>query len=102
MAAAAAAPRRRHQHHQQRHRQYDKLFLVASGAGLTPMISLINRYADTKEVYLLWMTRDRHMVTHFRGVLERCHSMVCFTEKGADADAHFATLQKALRWAFCS
>jgi ferredoxin-NADP reductase len=46
--------------------QYDKLVLVASGAGLTPMLSLINRYSETKEVHLLWTTRDRHMIRHFR------------------------------------
>eukprot|EP00953_Heterococcus_sp_UTEX-ZZ885_P020441 11437-Heterococcus_DN1.PRE.1 len=79
--------------HQQ---QYDKLIMVATGVGLTPMLSLIDKYSDKKECHILWTTRDRHMVKHFNAMLRKCHSTVWFTNKDINAKQQFEQLQDTL------
>jgi Ferric reductase NAD binding domain len=76
--------------------QYDKLILVATGVGLTPMLSLIDKYSDQKECHILWTTRDRHMVKHFNAMLRKCHSTVWFTNKDINAKQQFEQLQHTL------
>jgi ferredoxin-NADP reductase len=56
--------------------QYDKLILVASGVGLTPMLSLLDKYSGQKQLHLLWATRDKHMIKHFAPALRQCRSTV--------------------------
>jgi ferredoxin-NADP reductase len=56
--------------------QYDKLILVASGVGLTPMLSLMDKYCGHKQLHLLWATRDKHMIKHFAPALRQCRSTV--------------------------
>jgi hypothetical protein len=69
---------------------------VATGVGLTPMLSLIDKYSDKKECHILWTTRDRHMVKHFNTMLRKCHSTVWFTNKDSNAKDQFEQLQDTL------
>jgi hypothetical protein len=70
--------------------------MVATGVGLTPMLSLIDKYSDKKECHILWTTRDRHMVKHFNAMLRKCHSTVWFTNKDSNAEDQFEQLQDTL------
>eukprot|EP00953_Heterococcus_sp_UTEX-ZZ885_P031263 16424-Heterococcus_DN1.PRE.2 len=70
--------------------------MVATGVGLTPMLSLIDKYSDKKECHILWTTRDRHMVKHFNAMLRKCHSTVWFTNKDINAKQQFEQLQDTL------
>ena len=41
---------------------YDNLVLMCTGAGITPAVSIIERFANRKNIHLMWMTRDSGMV----------------------------------------
>ncbi|CAN0405309.1 unnamed protein product, partial [Hapterophycus canaliculatus] len=41
---------------------YDNLVLVCTGAGITPGVSIIERFATKKNIHLIWITRDSGMV----------------------------------------
>ena len=41
---------------------YGSLVLVCTGAGITPAVSIIERFAKKKNIHLMWMSRDSCMV----------------------------------------
>ena len=45
--------------------QYDNMVLVASGIGITPALSAIEAYKDSRRVNLVWATRDAAMLVFF-------------------------------------
>ena len=50
---------------------YNNVVLVCTGAGITPAVSIIERFAKRKNIHLMWMTRDRGMVRSNRCLLGR-------------------------------
>ncbi len=44
---------------------FDNVFCIASGIGITPAISVINAYRATKKVHLIWSCRDPSLVEWF-------------------------------------
>lgn len=44
---------------------YDNVIAVASGIGITPAISIINAYKDTRKMHLIWTCRDASLVEFF-------------------------------------
>ena len=49
--------------------EFDKLILVASGIGITPALSCLHQYRESRHVALLWMCRDPALIQFF---LEIC------------------------------
>ena len=44
---------------------YDHIFVIASGIGITPSVSIMNSYNRTRRVYLLWSIRDASLAEWF-------------------------------------
>ena len=49
--------------------EYDNLVLVASGIGITPAMSIITTYRDTRRVNLIWACRDASLLEFY---LDKC------------------------------
>lgn len=54
---------------------YDNLVLVCTGAGITPAVSIIERFATTKNIHLMWMTRDSGMVRKPNPRTKKCYRL---------------------------
>eukprot|EP00752_Nemacystus_decipiens_P012591 g11151.t1 len=63
---------------------YDNVLLVCTGAGITPAVSIIERFAKRKNIHLLWITRDHGNVALFEKPLRLVNSTVCVTGKPTD------------------
>ncbi|CAM9472156.1 unnamed protein product [Chrysoparadoxa australica] len=62
--------------------QRDKICLVGSGVGITPLISIINRYqGGSKNVSLLWMCRDMYLIELMMPLLIDVNAEVYYTGK---------------------
>eukprot|EP00752_Nemacystus_decipiens_P012303 g10908.t1 len=60
---------------------YDNLVLMCTGAGITPAVSIIERFANRKNIHLMWITRDSGMVALFEKQLRKVNSTVHVTGK---------------------
>ncbi|CAM9360989.1 unnamed protein product, partial [Laminaria digitata] len=60
---------------------YDNVVLVCSGAGITPAVSVAERFAKKKNVHLLWLSREAGMIAMFEKQLHRVKSTVYLTGK---------------------
>lgn len=49
--------------------EYDNLILVASGIGITPAMSIVTTYRDTRRVNLVWVCRDASLLEFY---LDKC------------------------------
>ncbi|CAM9422421.1 unnamed protein product, partial [Laminaria digitata] len=58
---------------------YDNVVLVCSGAGITPAVSVAERFAKKKNVHLLWLSREAGMIAMFEKQLRRVKSTVYLT-----------------------
>eukprot|EP00904_Undaria_pinnatifida_P005569 jgi/Undpi1/2141/HiC_scaffold_12.g05527.m1 len=58
---------------------YDNVVLVCTGAGITPAVSIIERFSKRKNIHLVWMTRDGGMVALFEKQLRQVKSTVHLT-----------------------
>eukprot|EP00752_Nemacystus_decipiens_P012611 g11168.t1 len=58
---------------------YDNVVLVCTGAGITPAVSVAERFAKKKNVHLLWLSRDAGMIAMFEKQLRRVKSTVYLT-----------------------
>jgi len=58
---------------------FNKLFLLATGVGITPAVSVIEEFYRHREIYLIWSCRDVYMIEFFLKQLGRVHSKVFFT-----------------------
>jgi hypothetical protein len=57
------------------------LILIASGAGITPAISVVDQYHSQRKVFLIFVTNDISMVKFFSRKLGKVKSYVFFTGK---------------------
>eukprot|EP00904_Undaria_pinnatifida_P005548 jgi/Undpi1/2122/HiC_scaffold_12.g05508.m1 len=60
---------------------YDNLVLMCTGAGITPAVSIIERFAKRKNIHLMWMSRDGGMIALFEKQLRKVNSTVHLTGK---------------------
>ncbi|CAM9969245.1 unnamed protein product [Ectocarpus sp. 4 AP-2014] len=60
---------------------FDNVLLVCTGAGITPAISVAERFQKKKNIHLLWCCRDAGMVAMFEKQLRRVKSTVYLTGK---------------------
>eukprot|EP00903_Cladosiphon_okamuranus_P021567 g19829.t1 len=58
---------------------YDNVVLVCTGAGITPAVSVAERFARKKNVHLLWLSRDSGMIAMFEKQLRLVRSSVYLT-----------------------
>ncbi|CAM9425384.1 unnamed protein product, partial [Choristocarpus tenellus] len=58
---------------------YENVLLIGTGAGITPVVSVIERYATSKNIHLLWMVRDVGLITFVEEHLHRGKSTVHVT-----------------------
>ncbi|CAM9504596.1 unnamed protein product [Phaeothamnion confervicola] len=72
---------------------FDRVLLVGTGVGITPAVSVIERYAGTKHISLLWMSRDAHMIALYKQQLRRVHTTVHYT---GGSDKEFERLRRLL------
>eukprot|EP00904_Undaria_pinnatifida_P005570 jgi/Undpi1/2142/HiC_scaffold_12.g05528.m1 len=74
---------------------YKHVVLVCTGAGITPAVSIIERFAQTKNIHLLWMSRDVGLVAVFEKQLRQVNSTVHLT--GTQSEETRAAVQRLLR-----
>ena len=56
------------------------VFVVASGVGITPILSVVERFGSTRHIVVLWICRDAALLRLYADYLrERCHSHIYFT-----------------------
>ncbi|CAM9345893.1 unnamed protein product [Discosporangium mesarthrocarpum] len=58
---------------------FDNVLLVATGVGITPCISVIERYAYKKNIHLLWVVREASLVSLYEDHLRQVNSTVHLT-----------------------
>jgi NAD(P)H-flavin reductase len=59
--------------------KFSKLVLIASGAGITPAISVIQNYSSQRQIYLIFITNDGLLVRFFKHNLGKVKTEVFFT-----------------------
>jgi hypothetical protein len=74
---------------------YDDVLLVGTGAGITPLVSIINAYAgsSSKNITLLWSCRDAALMRHMKFLRPLVRCIFYYT---GTSDADFASLQRDL------
>ncbi|CAB1097723.1 unnamed protein product [Ectocarpus sp. CCAP 1310/34] len=60
---------------------FENVLLVCTGAGITPAVSVAERFQKKKNIHLLWCCRDAGMVAMFEKQLRRVKSTVFLTGK---------------------
>jgi hypothetical protein len=65
--------------------KFDYLFLVCTGIGITPGISVVSQYCHNKVIILLWVCRSQELIDLYRTELQVVQTKVFYT--GGDADA---------------
>ncbi|CAM9880830.1 unnamed protein product [Ectocarpus fasciculatus] len=63
---------------------FDNVLLVCTGVGVTPAVSVAERFCKTKNVHLLWCRRDAGLVAMFEKQLRRVKSTVYLTGNQTD------------------
>ncbi|CAM9294444.1 unnamed protein product [Ectocarpus sp. 6 AP-2014] len=63
---------------------FDNVLLVCTGVGVTPAVSVAERFRKTKNVHLLWCCRDAGLVAMFEKQLRQVKSTVYLTGKQSD------------------
>jgi len=58
---------------------YEKMVLVSTGIGVTPAISIIERYAGRKDIRFIWLCRDLHMISTFADQIRRVDAHIFYT-----------------------
>jgi len=72
--------------------QFNKLIMIATGAGITPALSVAEKFHSQRTVHLLFITRDVDLAKFFFAVLGKVHTTIFFTGSASD----FEALQKEL------
>ncbi|CAM9200421.1 unnamed protein product [Discosporangium mesarthrocarpum] len=60
---------------------YQNVLLIGTGAGITPAVSIVSRYCTSKNIHLLWMSRDTGLIALFEEHLHHVRSTVHVTGK---------------------
>jgi len=57
------------------------VFIVASGVGITPILSVVERFGATRHIVVLWICRDAALLRLYADYLHtrRCHAHVYYT-----------------------
>jgi hypothetical protein len=60
------------------------------------------RKTATIQIYVLWATRDRHMIKHFAPLMLQCNCTIWYTSTDGDAANDFTKLQSELSVGVCA
>lgn len=62
--------------------KFDYLFLVCTGIGITPGISVVSQYCHSKVIVLIWVCRSQELIDLYRSELQVVQSKVFHTGGG--------------------
>ena len=59
--------------------KYDYIFMICTGIGITPGISIISQYCYSKVIVLIWVCRDEELIELYRNELQVINTKVFHT-----------------------
>ncbi len=59
--------------------KFDYLFLVCTGIGITPGVSVVSQYCHSKVIVLIWVCRSQALIDLYRSELQVAQSKVFYT-----------------------
>ena len=67
--------------------KFDYLFLVCTGIGITPGISVVSQYCHSKVIVLVWVCRSQELIDLYRSELQVVQSKVFHTGSNSTASS---------------
>jgi ferredoxin-NADP reductase len=83
---------------------FSNLVLIASGAGITPAISVIENYHSRREMHMIFVTNEVNMVKFFLNTLAKVSARIFFTgskEEYAQLEAFMKTANHVFKLIEC-